>query len=125
MAKDPIKFTDAKRQAYLDALSEQGLGRCAAAKAAGVSRETVSDYIKDHPEFADLRDEAELLANEKVESALFQAATTGKSVTAMQVWLYNRMPGRWKDQRRPDHGDEGHYAAVDLWVAEMKGEPPA
>jgi hypothetical protein len=42
-------------------------------------------------EFKKAISQAELEANQKVENALFEAAMSG-NVTAIQVWLYNRMP---------------------------------
>jgi hypothetical protein len=50
------------------------------------------------PKFAEEVERAEMEANETVENALFEAAQSG-NVVAIQVWLYNRMPDRWKDKR--------------------------
>jgi hypothetical protein len=50
------------------------------------------------PEFAAAEQEAEMDATENIEDALYRAAIGG-NVTAMQVWLYNRCPDRWRDRR--------------------------
>ena len=73
--------------------------RGTAAHSVGVTRWTVLDYKKRDPEFASLADDAEMDANEEVEDALYMAATSG-NVVAIQVWLYNRWPDRWRDARQ-------------------------
>ena len=95
------KFTDNKKDEYLELL-RQGGRRYASAKAVGVTPQTVNAHVKDDPNFAKAVDEAEVEANEQVEDALFMTATSG-NVTAMQVWLYNRAPGRWTDKRQSEH----------------------
>ena len=95
------KFTDNKKDEYLELL-RQGGRRYASAKAVGVTPQTVNAHVKDDPNFARAVDEAEMEANEQVEDALFMTATSG-NVTAMQVWLYNRAPGRWTDKRQSEH----------------------
>jgi len=95
------KFTDNKKDEYLELL-RQGGRRYASAKAVGVTPQTVNAHVKDDPNFAKDVDEAEVEANEQVEDALFMTATSG-NVTAMQVWLYNRAPGRWTDKRQSEH----------------------
>jgi hypothetical protein len=92
------KFGPKKREVYFQALRE-GARRTAAAKAAGISSEWVRRTRKDDPHFAEQESEAELDANERVEDAMFKSALEG-NVTAMQVWLYNRMPDRWADRRK-------------------------
>jgi hypothetical protein len=91
------KFGDNKKAAYLEAL-RGGNHRYTAARSVGVSAELIRLYRKAFPAFGDEEDEAEKEANGAVENALFQAAVGG-NVTAQQVWLYNRCPERWKDQR--------------------------
>lgn len=92
-----VKRTPQVIEAYLDAL-RQGARRGAAAQAAGVTRTTINEWKHDDPDFAAAEIAAELEANELVEDALFQAAVSG-NVTAIQVWLYNRMGSRWADRR--------------------------
>jgi hypothetical protein len=93
------KFDAHKRAAFLDKL-RAGLRRGAAAEAVGVHRSTVCDAMRDDPGFAAAVSEAELDACEPVEDALFKAATLDRNVTAIQVYLYNRRPDRWKDMRQ-------------------------
>lgn len=91
------KFGDKKRSEYL-ALLREGYRRGAAARAVGVSPETVRNAYNGDPEFAKAVELAEIDACDIVEDALLEAAKSG-NVTACQVWLYNRSPDRWKDQR--------------------------
>ena len=99
--RGPYKFTKQKQEAFLAALRE-GSRRGAAAESVGVTRWLISHYIKSNPEFREAIERAEMEANELVEDALFMAATSG-NVVAAQVWLYNRAPDRWRDQRNVNH----------------------
>lgn len=91
------KFGDEKRDEYLAQL-RSGCRRSTAARNVGVSRELVRLYRHATPGFAAEESAAEEEATDRVEDALFKAATAG-NVTACQVWLYNRRSERWKDQR--------------------------
>jgi len=76
----------------------KGARRGAAAKAVGVSRQTILNHIKEDEKFHKAVDEAEMDANEVVEDALYKAACSG-NIVAIQVWLYNRDPLHWTDKR--------------------------
>lgn len=91
------KFDAEKREKYLQSLRE-GNSRSTAAVQAGVSRDLVWKYRKATEGWAEEEEAAEEEAHDLVEDALHQAAVSG-NVTACQVWLYNRRPGRWKDRR--------------------------
>lgn len=90
-------MTPERVELYLSALA-QGQRRGVAARAAGVTRDTIVRWRRLDPDFAAAAEEAELDAHEQVEDALYQAAVSG-NVTAIQVYLYNRLPDRWRDQR--------------------------
>ena len=64
----------------------------------GVDRATVQRHMQRYPTFAQEVSQAEMLANEEVENALYTAAVSG-NVTACQVWLYTRLPDAWADRR--------------------------
>ena len=97
------KFTARRRARYLELLASGAL-RGAAAKAVGVGRSTPLRAMRDEPDFAATVEEAEMQADSEVQRALFLAATEDRNVTAMQVWLYNRVPGAWvNSQRREVH----------------------
>ncbi len=119
--RGPYKFTPAKQKEYLRLLAEDGLGRCAAARAVGLVPQWISSYCKEHPDFEAQRDEAELAANEQVENALYTAALAG-NVTACQVWLYNRMPERWADKRSTAVVE---LSSVDRWLQHVSGTEPS
>lgn len=91
------KFTDTAKADYLDML-RQGNRRMAAAEAIDVAYSTIWRAMKADDDFARAVELAERRADEEVEDALYQAAISG-NLTAIQVWLYNRWPDRWKDQR--------------------------
>jgi len=119
----PYKFGAQKRTEFLQNLRD-GMRRGAAAEAVGVTRETVRLVYRDEPEFASAVEQAEMDANETVEDALYQAATSG-NVTAIQVWLYNRQPERWVDKRNvkmehsgPDGGPQVYEHRVDRTAVE-------
>ena len=95
------KFDDIKKEAYLEAL-KNGNGRLVAARSVGICPEWIARLKGRDPDFKKAISQAELEANQKVENALFKAASSG-NVVACQVWLYNRMPERWADRRRMEH----------------------
>ncbi len=102
-ARKTTKFTARRRARYLELLASGAL-RGAAAKAVGVGRSTPLRAMRDEPDFAAAVEEAEMQADSEVQRALFLAATEDRNVTAMQVWLYNRVPGAWvNSQRREVH----------------------
>jgi len=95
-------FDAIKKAAYIKAILEDKLGRCAAAKKVGVDPWTVTRHTKQDKVFATAVSEAEMQVEgediEDVERALVNAAKGG-NVTAIQVYLYNRAPDRWQDRR--------------------------
>lgn len=52
------------------------------------------------PVFREVVDAARDRADGTMEKAMFDLGTKGKNLGAMQMWLYNRRPDRWKDVRR-------------------------
>ena len=91
------KFDRAKKDEYLGLLRE-GTRRGQAAQQVGVNPCTVQRHMQRYPSFTEEVSQAEMLANEEVENALYTAAVSG-NVTACQVWLYNRIPDAWADRR--------------------------
>jgi len=100
--------------------------RSAALAEVGITRQTLSAHIKDDPALADALDEAEMdqasKKNEIVEDALFDAAESG-NVTAIQVYLYNRVPERWADKRNIQmSGPAGGPIQSDVYVANVSSD---
>lgn len=91
-------FTPDKQAEYLSSLA-RGMRRGEAAAAAEINTATVNAYRKKDPAFAAAEVEAETLASEVIESALWELARGGH-LTAIMFWLQNRAPGRWQDMRR-------------------------
>lgn len=109
--REPYKFTEEKQAEYLQLLADGGR-RHASAYKIGITPANICAKRKSDPEFRKAMDLAERIANEHVESAMYKSAIKG-NVTAQQVWLYNRMPNKWKDARGRDGadgtGDAYHY----------------
>lgn len=112
-----VKFNVDKQNRYLGLLAS-GMRRGEAARGAGVSRQAVFYHCQQHPEFAKKQDEAEAMACDIVEDALWKKCIEG-NVTAIIFWLMNRgEPGRWKDRRgQPStiinaSGEDPHFKAI-------------
>lgn len=100
--RNPYKFTAKKKKEFLRLVKEEGMKRTNAIIEVGISRQTMVAHMNADPAFRDALEQAEMDQeknhNEKVEDALFDAAESG-NVTAIQVYLYNRVPERWADKR--------------------------
>ena len=91
------KFDRAKKDEYLEML-RNGIRRGKASHQVGVNPATVQRHMDRYPNFAAEVSQAEMLADNEVEEALYTAAISG-NVVACQVWLYNRRPEAWADRR--------------------------
>lgn len=91
------KFTEEKRARYLGSL-RQGLRHGQACRAANISRQTVWQYKKAHPEFQQEIDHAEADYCDEVEKCLLKSIRK-LNLSAMIFWLTNRAPDRWRDRR--------------------------
>jgi hypothetical protein len=113
------RFDERRREKYLSLL-RKGKHRLTAARACDVSRELVRLYRNANPSFAEEESAAEEEAGDAVEDALFEAARDG-NVTAIQVYLYNRRPARWKDQRnlKVFVGDDDLDSAIERELARV------
>ena len=99
------KFDSSKKEHYIELL-RNGNGRTLACHNTGISLQTLCNHRKKDKAFAEAESKAERLANEKIVNALYEAALSG-NVTAIQVWLYNRLPGEWADKRNIQLAGEG------------------
>lgn len=73
---------------------QNGMRVNSAAKSAGLSYASVKNRWYDDPDFRDRWIQAEAIAAEPVEDAMFQAATAG-NVPAATKWLEERSSDRW------------------------------
>lgn len=78
------------------------------------------------PEFRELIDFACQQADGNIEQALYKIAHKG-NLGAMQMWLYNRQPGKWKDVKRIEVTNDvkvsiGVVASVKAGALEMLRE---
>lgn len=86
-----------ERDSFIEFVS-QGISETQAAFAVGWNpRQLRAELL--NPDFGDLVDFARDRANGLVEEALFEKARQGEG-WAVQMWLYNRAPERWKDRRQ-------------------------
>lgn len=118
------RFNKSTRSQYLQNL-RSGMRRGAAAKAVGITRETVYHHRKKHPEFAEEERQAEIEACELVEDKLYSMAIKG-NIRAIEMWLSKRSPERWskdpsnnlssvKISRTPERTQE--------WILEQYSSP--
>lgn len=91
------QVTDAKREAYFDAL-RIGLRPRLAAETANLRWDVVRRLQETDREWLEEELEAERRANDRMENALFETGIKG-SVRAQETWLFNRVPERWQNRR--------------------------
>ena len=68
------------------------------ARKAGVKRQTLCQWKKDHPDISDTLKRGKEVVDYQVENALLENAKSG-NVTAQIFWLKNRRPDKWRDKR--------------------------
>jgi hypothetical protein len=97
-ARNPSKFNDERRAAYIELL-RTGKRRMKAYRAVGIDPKTAERAMRTETgaesAFGTAVREAELEASEAVEGTLYEVAIAG-NVKAIEMWLYNRLPDRWK-----------------------------
>lgn len=96
-------FNASNRREYLRLL-RGGMFRRAAAHAIDVPYRRVDAYIAEHDDYRLDVVEAEDTATEHVQTALYQAATSG-NVQAARIWLEARRRAQ-TPRRPPTHGDD-------------------
>jgi len=122
------RFDETKQREYIRQITENKLGRIAAARAVGVDASTARRHVAADKKFAEAVSLAEMAAEgekiEDVEDALYQAAIGG-NVTAIQVFLYNRAADRWSDRRNlqlhmpPDEAARKLAAILSIGTADL------
>lgn len=79
---------------FLEAIS-QGMPESHAASLVGWKMSEIRRF-RQMPEFLQLISDAETYRDQSVEGVLYERAMKG-NVQAIQLWLFNRAPDRWKD----------------------------
>lgn len=87
-------ISDEVKDQFIESLN-RGMTRSEEESQCGEAPDMFRKHIREDDKFAERVDDAEVNANESVESALYQAAMGG-NVTACLAWLQARMPERWK-----------------------------
>ena len=99
MGRHAYKFTAKRQKEYLELLAD-GKRRGSAAHEVGLDSKTIDRHLAIDPEFMELREAAESLADDVIEESLFGSARSG-SVPAAKMWLEARRPDMWKPQEKP------------------------
>lgn len=86
------------RRSKLLSLIRTGGGPLSSARAAGIAPEDVKTLLKTSPEFAQAVASAEEEAAEEIEQVLYELATDTRDFRAVNKWLENRSPDRWKER---------------------------
>lgn len=101
------------RERFLDAL-EAGLSIAAAARAAGVGRQTVYDWRRREPEFGAAWDAAVETGTDRLEDEAHKRALT-QSDTLMIFLLKARRPEKFRDRYVPEALVEGGDGVRQQW----------
>lgn len=114
---------DKDKKARLVEYIAKGFGRTKACEKVGIVRTTFSQHYKKDDKFRAAVLDAEEMANDVIEMALYKTAING-NVTAQQVWLYNRSPNRWMDRRNAQKiavkiGSDGFMEALEAKATEI------
>lgn len=111
----PRKFTLERQREYLDAIA-RGTGVNAAAKLAGVSRQTIKNYRGSDPDFKEAEKEAVLAMVEDVEHAFFQSALAGNADAQWKI-LTNLKPEMWQPIQKLQVNVTGQVEHIDVGAA--------
>jgi len=64
-----------------------------------VTKQTINNWKKSHPEFFDSLKSGKDVVDDKVETRLCEDALMSGNTTAQIFWLKNRRPKEWRDRR--------------------------
>jgi hypothetical protein len=98
MATDDELFDDLVERDLFVELVADGCNEISAGFEVGWTPARTARNLAD-PAFREIVETAKLRADGSIERALFKLAKGG-NLGAMQMWLYNRQPERWKDVKR-------------------------
>lgn len=81
----------------LESWARDGLTDEQLADKMGISRSTLNEWKKKHPDISDTLKKGKEVVDTQVENALLASALSG-NITAIIFWLKNRKPSQWKDK---------------------------
>lgn len=91
----------------------------------GTTDRTIRTWKQQHPEFAEVLDQAKEAPDANVVGALYRNALAG-NVTAQIFWLKNRQPAKWRDKVDHEHaGKDGapiQFQRVERRIIDPKSE---
>ncbi|MFM0101986.1 terminase [Paraburkholderia rhynchosiae] len=85
-----------------------------------VSRATINEWKKQHPEFADALRAGKDIADSLVARSLYDKARGGDT-TAMIFWLKNRQKHAWRDRHEIDHSGKVAVDPIQLLLSQVEG----
>jgi len=110
----PTKYSDAYCNEVIQAGS-QGLSLTAFAGVIGVSRDTISEWVKVHPEFSVACKVAQAKRTLFLETGMLAVEATGPMVTARRFALANAAPEEWREKQ-----EVAHSGSIDIATKEQR-----
>lgn len=106
----------------LEGWAREGLTDEQIANKIGISRSTLNDWKKKHPDISDTLKKGKEVVDTQVENALLQSALDG-NITAIIFWLKNRKPSQWKDKPQPKADNNEDLKASIIALADLINKP--
>lgn len=119
---NPYKFNDQVKAKFCKHIAN-GLRPSQACIAVNINRDTYEEHYNRDPKFREMLAIAEEDSIDKVENALFEAATEKKDVNAIKYFLNNRRISRWVDTKnlKLDAEINGEVEYVIKWADDIGG----
>lgn len=108
----PRKFTMERQRQYLDGIA-RGAGVNAAAKLAGVTRQTINNYRRSDPDFLEAEKDAYRSLADDAEVSLYQQAMSG-NMDAIKILIYGLKPEMWTPVQKMQVHVSGEVAHVNM-----------
>jgi hypothetical protein len=122
---NPYKFNDEVKAKFCEHIAN-GLRPSQACIAVNINRDTYEEHYNRDPKFRDMLARAEEDSIDKVENALFEAATEKKDVNAIKYFLNNRRISRWVDTKnlKLDAEINGEVEYIIKWADDISDRKP-
>lgn len=91
-----------------------GLSLTAFAGTIGVSRDTITEWMNQHPEFSAAAQAGQAMRTAYLERTMLDGEVSGPQVTARVFALKNAAPLEWRDKHEVEHKGDGFAITVNL-----------